>query len=39
MYGVRSGYVSRILVRMPRWADDFTLVFAPGVMLLWVGMC
>jgi hypothetical protein len=33
MYGSSKGYDSRTLARMPRWAEDFTLDFEPGVML------
>ena len=33
MCGSRSGYVSRIFARMPRWTDDLTLVFAPALSL------
>ena len=36
MCGARRGYVSRILVRMPRWTEDLTLVLAPGTMLVGV---
>ena len=34
MCGARRGYSSTTLPRMARWADDLTLDFAPGVMLL-----
>jgi len=34
MYGSSLGYVSRTLERIARWALDFTLDFAPEVMLL-----
>lgn len=34
MYGSRRGYVSRTLLRTPRWAEDLTLDFAPGVNLV-----
>jgi hypothetical protein len=33
MYGSSFGYSSSTFERMARWALDFTLDFAPGVML------
>ena len=33
MCGARRGYVSHILVRIARWAEDFSFVFADGDML------